>query len=318
MAVGIITSLAGMGMSIAQAAKARDEQRKAEYEAEKSLKEAKMLLEKNFYEGIAIPKETYEMQADILKTAGEQALTAAQEAGVRATSVAPGRVLAGLVESGAKLRGQMAGELLDLERLQAMEASRLRDKGVGIREDVATGAGLKRREAAVAEAQAITGAAEAGQILGEEIFGMIPLYGKDKMGRTLTRAERQAGSFGDFKQKIVDTFGDVEIGYEVPKLDAEGKRIGTETKQIKVSEATDRSQLMNFLRGKQLEDVEQLGGVSKVGQALKGAGDVLLSAPGAVVDFAGEIPQFFSDIFGRKQGGSDVGNFLRNIFKKNP
>lgn len=288
-------------MSIAQAAKARDEQRKAEYEAEKSLKEAKMLLEKNFYEGIAIPKETYEMQADILKTAGEQALTAAQEAGVRATSVAPGRVLAGLVESGAKLRGQMAGELLDLERLQAMEASRLRDKGVDIREDVATGAGLKRREAAVAEAQGITGAAEAAQILGEEIFGVIPLYGKGPEGRAITRAERRAGGFENFKTQLAE---------KAPLLGEGIKKMS-------------QTQLASFLQG---QDLEALGildnktpfAQSKVGQALQGAGDVLLSAPGAVVDFAGEIPQFFSDVFGRKQGGSDVGNFLRNIFKKNP
>lgn len=317
MPIDIIAGLAGMGLSFSQAAKARDEQRKAEYEAEKSLKEAKMLLEKNFYEGIAIPKETYEMQADILKTAGEQALTAAQEAGVRATSVAPGRVLAGLVESGAKLRGQMAGELLDLEKLQAMEASRLRDKGVGIREDVATGAGLARREAAVAEAQAITGAAEAAEIVGEGIFGAIPLYGKGKKGRMLTRAQRKAGSFGDFQQDLISKYGDVEINFQEPVTDADGK-VSTQTRKIKLSEATDPKQLLNFLQTKPMEEIEELGGVSKVGQALKGAGDVLLSAPGAVVDFAGEIPQFFTDVFGRKQGGSDVGNFLRNIFKKNP
>ena len=51
MPIDIITGLVGMGLSLDQAAKAKDEQRKAEYEAEKQLKEAKMLLEKNFYEG---------------------------------------------------------------------------------------------------------------------------------------------------------------------------------------------------------------------------------------------------------------------------
>ena len=328
MPIDIITGLVGMGLSLDQAAKARDEEKKAEYEAEKQLKEAKMLLEKNFYEGIAIPKETYDRQVDILKTAGEQALSAAQESGVRATSVAPGRVLAGLVESGGKLREDMASKLLDLQLKQATEASRLRDSGVGIRGDIATGAGIAAAAADIAEAQAITGAAEAAQVLGEEIFEATPLYGKGQKGRMLTRAQRKAGGFEDFKNTIVNQFGDVDINYKDP----------VSGKMLKVSEATDPKQLLSFLQSQSVEDIEKLGGVSAVRKFIDGLGDTIGDAvgdiPTDILEAVGDIPQFFANnpflgtgqykdkglgaffksTFGRKDEGSKLGNLFRSIF----
>ena len=326
MPIDIITGLVGMGLSFDQAAKARDEQRKAEFEAEKQLKEAKMLLEKNFYEGIAIPKETYDLQADILKTAGEQAISAAQEAGVRATSVAPGRVLAGLTQSGGKMRTDMASELLELEKAEAKEASRLRDMGVGIRGDVATGAGLAAAAADIAEAQAITGGAEAAQVLGEEIFEATPLYGKGQKGRMLTRAQRKAGGFDEFKDAIVNKFGDVELGI---KDENSGK-------MLKISQAEDPKQLINFLTGQSIEDIEELGGTSAVREFIDNLGEEVMDIPSDILDAVGNIPQFFGNnpflgtgdykdqglgaffktTFGKKEGGSKLGNLFRNIFKK--
>jgi len=326
MPIDIITGLVGMGLSLDQAAKARDEQRKAEFEAEKQLKEAKMLLEKNFYEGIAIPKETYDLQADILKTAGEQAISAAQEAGVRATSVAPGRVLAGLTQSGGKMRTDMASELLELEKAEAKEASRLRDMGVGIRGDVATGAGLAAAAADIAEAQAITGGAEAAQVLGEEIFEATPLYGKGQKGRMLTRAQRKAGGFDEFKDAIVNKFGDVELGI---KDENSGK-------MLKISQAEDPKQLINFLTGQSIEDIEELGGTSAVREFIDNLGEEVMDIPSDILDAVGNIPQFFGNnpflgtgdykdqglgaffktTFGKKEGGSKLGNLFRNIFKK--
>jgi|TARA_R100001460_G_scaffold7320_2_gene18770 hypothetical protein len=320
----IITGLVGMGLSFDQAAKARDEQRKAEFEAEKQLKEAKMLLEKNFYEGIAIPKETYDLQADILKTAGEQAISAAQEAGVRATSVAPGRVLAGLTQSGGKMRTDMASELLELEKAEAKEASRLRDMGVGIRGDVATGAGLAAAAADIAEAQAITGGAEAAQVLGEEIFEATPIYGKGQKGRMLTRAQRKAGGFDEFKDAIVNKFGDQGLGI---------KKDGVE---LKISQARDPKELLNFLQGQSIEDIEELGGTSAVRKFIDNLGEEVMDIPSDILDAVGNIPQFFSNnpflgtgdykdqglgaffktTFGKKEGGSKLGNLFRNIFKK--
>jgi len=324
MPVDIITGLVGMGLSFDQAAKARDEQRKAEFEAEKQLKEAKMLLEKNFYEGIAIPKETYDLQADILKTAGEQAISAAQEAGVRATSVAPGRVLAGLTESGGKMRADMASELFKLEKAKAQEASRLRDKGVDIRGDIATGAGLAAAAADVAEAQAITGGAQAAQVLGEEIFEATPLYGKGQKGRMLTRAQRKAGGFDNFQKALVDQFGDVGIGIEKDGV------------ELKISQATDEKQLINFLTGQSKEDIEKLGGTSAVREFIDNLGEEVMDIPSDILDAVGNIPQFFGNnpflgtgdykdqglgaffktTFGKKEGGSKLGNLFRNIFKK--
>lgn len=326
MPIDIITGLVGMGLSLDQAAKARDEQRKAEFEAEKQLKEAKMLLEKNFYEGIAIPKETYDLQADILKTAGEQAISAAQEAGVRATSVAPGRVLAGLTQSGGKMRTDMASELLELEKAEAKEASRLRDMGVGIRGDVATGAGLAAAAADIAEAQAITGGAEAAQVLGEEIFEATPLYGKGQKGRMLTRAQRKAGGFDEFKDAIVNKFGDVELGIKDEKSG----------KMLKISQAEDPKQLINFLTGQSIEDIEELGGTSAVREFIDNLGEEVMDIPSDILDAVGNIPQFFGNnpflgtgdykdqglgaffktTFGKKEGGSKLGNLFRNIFKK--
>jgi len=326
--IDIITGLVGMGLSLDQAAKAKDEQRKAEYEAEKSLKEAKMLLEKNFYEGIAIPKETYDRQVDILKTAGEQAISAAQESGVRAASVAPGRVLAGLVESGGKLRGDMAGELLDLETAKAREASRLRDAGVDVRGDIATGAGKAAAQADMAQAQALEQAALGAQVLGEEIFEATPLYGKGQKGRMLTRAQRKAGGFDEFKDAIVNQFGDIDLGIKDP----------VSGEMLKISQARDPKELLNFLQGQSIEDIEKLGGVSAVRQFINNLGETvgeavgdvpqdILKAIGGIPQFFGNNPflgtgdykdqglgAFFKTTFGRKEGGSQLGNLFRNIF----
>jgi len=322
--IDIITGLVGMGLSLDQAAKAKDEQRKAEYEAEKSLKEAKMLLEKNFYEGIAIPKETYDRQVDILKTAGEQAISAAQESGVRAASVAPGRVLAGLVESGGKLRGDMAGELLDLEKAKAREASRLRDAGVDLRGDIATGAGKAAAQADMAQAQALEQAALGAQVLGEEIFEATPLYGKGQKGRMLTRAQRKAGGFDEFKDVIVNQFGDIDLGIKDP----------VSGEMLKISQARDPKELLNFLQGQSIEDIEKLGGTSAVRQFIDNLGQTAGDVPEDILKAIGGIPQFFGNnpflgtgdykdqglgaffktTFGRKEGGSQLGNLFRNIF----
>jgi hypothetical protein len=113
----------------------------------------------------------------------------------------------------------------------------------------------------------------------------------------LTRAQKRAGGFGDFQQELISKYGDVEINFQEPVTDADGK-VSTETRTIKLSEATDPKQLLNFVQTKPMEDIEELAGTSKIGQAF-----------GAIPDF------FFSK---QDDGTTGIGNFLRNIFKKNP
>jgi len=89
--VGTGLSAATTGASFLQAAKQKDLQRKAEYEAKKSMEDARRALEKNFYEGLSIPKEAYEISKEVLKTTGEMGITAAQEADPRQLAATVGR-----------------------------------------------------------------------------------------------------------------------------------------------------------------------------------------------------------------------------------
>ncbi len=260
-----LTSLAATGMSFAQAAKQRDLQKKAELQAEESMKKARRALEKNYFEGIAIPKESYDISKEILKSTGQLGIETAKEADPRQLAATVARVQQQGLAAGQALGAQLEKQMFDLDVKQAVSAGQARDKGVILDVGEVQGA---QKAAAVAEARAAKAMQQGFEGLtavGKDIFGMIPEYGKGEAGRKLSRAERQAGGFEPFKAAAI------EAGVQG------------------ITDDTSRLQLLSILKDQDLEELNLLTpfsetkfGQSNVGQALSDIGGFFAGIPGTV------------------------------------
>ena len=91
-AAGLAMSAGTTAASFAQANKQKKLQKEAEREATEAFQAAEKELQKNFYEGLSVPKEPFEMARESLLSAGEQTLRAAQEGETRGVAAAAGRI----------------------------------------------------------------------------------------------------------------------------------------------------------------------------------------------------------------------------------
>ena len=64
--ISLASTVGSTGASISQAVKAKREQERAEEAAKKSIQEAKDTLSVNFYEGLGIAKEPFELQRELV------------------------------------------------------------------------------------------------------------------------------------------------------------------------------------------------------------------------------------------------------------
>ena len=201
---GIATSAAGAGASFIQAAKQQGLQRQAEINAEKAMAEAKKKLDVNFYEQLSINKEPYELQREALLSQGAQAIQAAQE-GERNVAATAGRVAMAQNEAQGQIRTAMGKEMQDLERMRAIEESRLRDVNVQIDMERAKGAQLAARDAQSAANRATSaGIAGIQNTAQMAISSLVPLYANKKISPTapghgvLQSGQNPAPNFGPF------------------------------------------------------------------------------------------------------------------------
>ena len=81
--ISLASTVGSTGASISQAVKAKREQERAEEAAKKSIQEAKDTLSVNFYEGLGIAKEPFELQRELLEQSAAESLRMSQESGVR-------------------------------------------------------------------------------------------------------------------------------------------------------------------------------------------------------------------------------------------
>lgn len=152
--VGTAVGLASAGMSFGQAAKQRKAQQEAQQAAEKAMEEAKKSLSVNYYKGLSIQKEPYELERQAAAQAGAQAIEAAKEEG-RGLAPTAGRVQMAQNEAQAGIRTAMGQELSGLEKLTAEEESRLRDARAQINLEEAAGAQYAAGQAAKASQEAM-------------------------------------------------------------------------------------------------------------------------------------------------------------------
>lgn len=124
-------SAAGTTGSFIQAGKQRKKQEQAERAAGKAMEDAKAKLQTNFYEGLSIQKEPYELEREAGLSAAAQ-LTQAGQAGERGAGEIAGRALALNQQQQAQTRSAMGREMAQLDKLVAGEDSRLRDAGANL------------------------------------------------------------------------------------------------------------------------------------------------------------------------------------------
>ena len=165
LAIGsIAASSASAAGSFIQAGKANRDMKRAQSEADKALAEAKLELEKNFYKGIAIPKEAYRLMREQLSSTAAQITGAATES-ERGAAAAAGRIYASQQEAQDAQRAAMEKQMFELDKTVAGEESALAAKRAGI--DLATAQGYekmaadlqKTKSAAVTQGIASAGAA---------------------------------------------------------------------------------------------------------------------------------------------------------------
>ncbi len=143
-AIGLGLTAATTGFSFAQASKQRKLQKEAENGAANAMQEARKKLEVNFYKGLGIAKEPYQIERDALISAGAQSIQAGVESERGAASVA-GQIQMAQNQGQRNIASAMGNDIMGLNKLVATEEGRLRDIGVGLDLGTVEGAQLAAR-----------------------------------------------------------------------------------------------------------------------------------------------------------------------------
>ena len=179
---GMAVSAAGAGMSFAQASKQNRLMSEAETKAAEALAAGKKELEKNYYAGLAIQKEPYELQREAMMGTAAQAVEAGQES-ERGAAATAGRIYEAAQQGQGDIRATMGQELMGLEKLTAQEESRLRDMNANLSLQEAQGyqqMAADAQEAAARSTQQGFGALQTGIQQGIQMKSLYPYKGEEK------------------------------------------------------------------------------------------------------------------------------------------
>lgn len=182
---GLVTAIVGAGIAVAtttasfsQAAKQKRLKESAENKASKAMEEAKRKANVNYMDALSVKKEPYELQKDLLLSQGAAALEAGVEGETRGAAAVAGRIQAAEIDASEKLRTAMSGELTSLERLQAEEDARIRDKQVDLALGEVEGAQMAAADAEQASAAAVQQGLAGLTNATQQALGVVPLYTK--------------------------------------------------------------------------------------------------------------------------------------------
>jgi hypothetical protein len=176
--VGLATSLAGSGASFAQAAKQKREQRRAESAADRAMKEAKAEMQKNYLDQLAIAKEPYEFQREMMAQQTAQALAGLQEGDPRGLAAGVGRIAGVGTQAAQQMRAGMSQEIQQLEQMKAQEDVNLARSRANLALEEAKGAGAAAAQAANLRAQAAQQGVQGIVDSGTQAMQFAALYGK--------------------------------------------------------------------------------------------------------------------------------------------
>src|SRR5690606_34405194 len=114
--IGLGATAATTGMSFARTAKQRKLQLQAQEASKEFMEKARKRFDVNYYDGLSIPREPYELQRDAMLASGAQAIEAAKES-TRGVAATAGRVAMAQNEGQGQIRTAMNRDLTELERL---------------------------------------------------------------------------------------------------------------------------------------------------------------------------------------------------------
>jgi hypothetical protein len=178
--IGLASTAASTGMSFAQAGKQNRLRKEAEAAAEKAMMEARGRTEANYFEQLAVAKESYNQAYQAGNVAAAQAVQAIQEGDVRGVSAGVGGISQSTLQQANQVRAAQEQEILNRQKLIAQEDSRLRDINVQLDLQEVQGAQLQMRDAEEARAAAL-GAGFAGLAsMGQQTMDMVPLFQEQK------------------------------------------------------------------------------------------------------------------------------------------
>ena len=206
-AIGLGVTAVGTGLSFAQAASQKKEQRKAEDEAAKYMAEARKKLEVNFYEQLGIQKEPYELAREAVTSTAAQAIEAGRES-ERGAAATAGRVFLGAEKAQRDIAAQMGQEMLGLEKLTAAEEARLRDAQANLDVREAAGAQYAAAVAEARSAQALAQGMQGVQSLGQQTAAALSDYKASPSQQQVNQMEKlamgkdNALSQADFQKSI--------------------------------------------------------------------------------------------------------------------
>ena len=200
--VGVASGVFGATQSFKQAADAKSAQGKAAQESKKLMAEAKLMAEKNYFEGLNVPMGAYERQREENLVSGQQAVQALQEGDQRGLAGGVGQVNQAQSVASEGLRNDLGQALYDNEKMKADERKSINQDliaaNVGEAKDLRSEADY---QAKLQKQATMSGFDSALGAVGSAA-SLVPLYGKNK-------AAKRAGSIFEANQKA---FSDKGIG----------------------------------------------------------------------------------------------------------
>jgi len=178
--IGLATTAASTGASFAQAGKQNRLRKEAEAEAEKAMIEARGRTEVNYFEQLAVAKESYNQAYQAGNVAAAQAVQAIQEGDVRGVSAGVGGIQQSSLQQANQVRAAQEQEIINRQKLIAGEDSRLRDINVQLDLQEVQGAQLAARDAQEAKVAALGAGFEGLASMGQQAMDMAPLFKEQK------------------------------------------------------------------------------------------------------------------------------------------
>lgn len=249
-AIGIGLTAAGTGASFYQASQQRKKASEAEAAAAKSMQEARKRLEVNFYEGLGINKEPYNIARDQSAVTATNLIQAGVESERGAGAVA-GRVQMAQNDNNREIASAMGTEMNNLNKLVATEDANLNRLGLNLDLASVQGAQLAAANYDNMANNSLTQGLTGVSSLGGQITAAAPLYAKNQSKRQLSGLSEQYNK-------------DIAAGTLDPQYMLNGKPMSFEQAMMLKTGQTGMNPILfnDYLLG---QDKDWYGGISKSG-----------------------------------------------------
>lgn len=181
--VGVASGAIGAAQSFSQASAAKAAAGKAAQDSKKLMAEAKLMAEKNYFEGLNVPMGAFERQREENLVAGQQAVQALQEGDQRGLAGGVGQVNQAQNVASEGLRNDLGQALYDNEKMKADERKSINQDliaaNVGEAKDLSAEASYQEK---LGKSSMMSGVTSALGAVGSAA-SLVPLYGKSNAAR---------------------------------------------------------------------------------------------------------------------------------------